>query len=159
MSLLLDVVSNSARMRWSAVLCASALLVLSGSPAAAIVYNYEVTGTFPSDTTPTAFWAPNGRFEFRFSLEPQTLNDIGPESHILLPTEISYFLNGKHIVDIGGPVGFSTGPTVTGFGTNLTFPAIEPCPRFFSQVGSPEIPLMPGLPDFIPIRRRSVPRV
>jgi hypothetical protein len=119
--------SNFAQKSWSAVLWASALLVLSGSSAPAAIYNYEITGTFPSSTTPTAFWVPDGRFEYRFSLEPQTLNDIGPSSHILLPpplgTKISYFLNGKHIADIDDPVGFSTGPTANGsFGTNLTVP-------------------------------------
>jgi hypothetical protein len=132
--------SNFARNPWCAVLWSSALLLLSGSSGAASVYNYETTGTFPSDTSPTAFWVPNGRFEYRFSLEPQTLNDIGPSSHILLSpllgTEISYFLNGKHIADIDGPVGFSTGPTANGsFGTNLTVPGFAsgpPSPVDFS---------------------------
>ena len=57
--------------------------VLTGFHAAAAVYNYEVTGTFPSNTTPTAFWAPNGHFEYRFNLEPQTLSEVDPESSIL----------------------------------------------------------------------------
>jgi hypothetical protein len=73
-------------MPWSAVLWASAFLVLSGSRALASIYHYEVTGTFPSNTTTTAYWAPDQPFEYRFSLEPETftiLTDDGRETAVV----------------------------------------------------------------------------
>jgi hypothetical protein len=134
-------------MAWSAVLRVFALLVLSGFRAAASVYNYEVTGTFPSNTITTTYWAPNEPFEYRFSLEPQTLNFIGTDSNILLPAQISYFLNGQLIAEFGGPVSFSTGLTVTGTdGTHLIFPYFQPLPPVFFQGWFPGNPFDAGSP-------------
>jgi hypothetical protein len=107
---------------WSAVLWATVLLALSGSRALASIYNYQVTGTFPSNTTTTALWAPNEPFEYRFSLEPKTLNFFGVHSKIFLPAEISYFLNGQQAAEIRSPVSFAIGTTVIGIGTHLVIP-------------------------------------
>jgi hypothetical protein len=116
--------SKSARLLnpCSAALLVSALFVLSGSPVAASVYNYEVTGTFPSNATTTALWAPNEPFEYRFTSEPEILNFIGVHSKIRLPAEISYFVNGQLTAQISGPVSFSIGTTVIGLGTHLIIP-------------------------------------
>jgi hypothetical protein len=143
----MEAMSESARMAWSAARWVSALVVLSGFRAAASVYNYEVTGTFPSNTITTTYWAPNEPFEYQFSLEPQPLNYIGPESHILLPAEISYFLKGQLIARFDDLVSFTTGLTVTGlFGTNLGFPFLEALPPVFFQGWFPGNPFQPESP-------------
>jgi hypothetical protein len=106
----------------SSAVWAAALLVLSCLHAAASIYKYEVTGTFPSNATTTAYSAPNEPFEYQFSLEPRTLNFIGVHSKIRLDAEISYFLNGQIAAEISGPVSFSVGTTVIGTGTHLIIP-------------------------------------
>jgi hypothetical protein len=108
----------------SSAIWAAALLVLSCLHAAASIYKYEVTGTFPFNATTTAYSAPNEPFEYQFSLEPRTLNFIGVHSKIRLDAEISYFLNGQIAAEISGPVSFSVGDTVLGpnEGTHLIIP-------------------------------------
>jgi hypothetical protein len=116
---------------------------LSGSPVAASIYNYEVTGTFPSNTTTTALWAPNEPFEYRFTLEPEILNFVGVHGRIRLPAEISYFLNTHQVAQISGLVRFSLEPTDIGSAYRLLFPdhATSDVPPFFNGWFPPSSPL------------------
>jgi hypothetical protein len=99
------------------------LLLLSDSPVAASVYHYDVTGTFPSNTTTTYWSAPNQPFEYRFTLVPEILDRLGVHGRIFLPADISYFLRTQQVAQTSGLVRFSLEPTDVGGADRLFFPS------------------------------------